>query len=93
MPEEFLEKSRIRGVRRHHRFRMRRRAARLLTGGWWSLPRQRVLLSRAIRRRGDTYSNCSGSCCGNPRRHYAALTWQEQLAVQRHQEMLAELEA
>lgn len=70
-----------RGLRRHHRFRMRKHAARLIRLGVSNLPGSAAWIRRSICRRGDTYTVCSDpGCCGNPRRRWGSLTRQESLA-------------
>lgn len=81
-----------RSLRRHHRFRMRRRAARL-NFGVLNLPQNASWIQRLACRRGDTYSVCSGLCCGNPRRRWGDVTRQESIAQIRFEEEMLTLQS
>jgi hypothetical protein len=89
--DDFGGKSLRRGLRRHHRFRMRRHAGRLLLRFALPLPGDAHWLRRAVRMRGDTYTTCSGRCCGNPRGIWGDITRQERLALLRFEEAWSEL--
>ena len=85
--ERISGKDMRRRLRRHHRFRMRRRAERLLRCGLYLAPRGSFIIEQQARRRGDTYSICSGPmCCGNPRR-VGYRTRPEELALRAETEM------
>lgn len=71
-----------RALRRHHKFRMRRRAA-FVRNHIWAIGEIFPYLGNGncwAVRNGDNIKACSCWMCGNPRRYFNTLTRQEQLA-------------
>lgn len=83
-----------RALRRHHRARLRQRAFKNLLWGWEGVVPMSKIEDWA-RRRGDTWTICSCSSCGNPRNHggfiWPALTRQEIVSDLDFKEQLKEL--
>jgi hypothetical protein len=63
-----------RALRRHHRERMLQRALRSLVLSWPYDDKERR--RRALRWH-NNLKKCSCYMCGNPRRHFGTVTWQE----------------
>jgi hypothetical protein len=83
-----------RGLRRYHRFRMRRHAARLMLLTWFAPGTRMAWIRRLARFRGDNFTRHrdTASYDGNPRRS-GRVTRQELRARHRFEEQRRELDS